>query len=95
MFQAFQTAVTVAVLFAVSAWLHTLTELWAWDQPRDVICDRSASPWDDPERRPSHADRRKALQRLCLGREFLQLTEGLALTPEIQQFVGRVINHAA
>ena len=41
------------------------------------------------------ADRRKALQRLCLGQELLQLTEGLALTPEIQQFVGRVINHAA
>jgi hypothetical protein len=81
--------------FHVTAWAHTLTELWAWDQPREVLCDRSASPWDDPERRPSHADRRKALQRLCLGQEFLQLTEGLALTPEIQQFVARVINHAA
>jgi hypothetical protein len=81
--------------FHVSAWVHTLTELWAWDQPRAVICDRSASPWDDPERRPSHADRRKALQRLCLGQEFLQLMEGRTLAPEIQQFVGRVINHAA
>ena len=81
--------------FHVSAWVHTLTELWAWDQPREMICDRSASPWDDPGRRPSHADRRQALQRLCLGQEFLQLTEGMALTPEIQQFVGRVINHAA
>jgi len=81
--------------FHLLAWVHTLTELWAWDQPRAAIGDRSASPWDDPERRPSHADRRKALQRLCLGQEFLQLTEGLALTPEIQQFVGRVINQAA
>jgi hypothetical protein len=81
--------------FHVSAWAHTLTELWAWDQPREAICDRSASPWDDPERRPSHADRRKALQRRCLGQEFLQLTEGLALTPEIRQFVGRVIHQAA
>jgi hypothetical protein len=81
--------------FHVSAWLYTLTELWAWDQPREAICDRSASPWDDPERRPSHADRRKALQRLCLGEEFLQLSQGQALAPEIHQFVGRVINHAA
>jgi hypothetical protein len=79
----------------VSAWLHTLTELWAWDQPREALCDRSASPWDDPERRPSHADRRKALQRLCLGAEFLQLSQGQALTPEIQQFVGRLMNLAA
>jgi hypothetical protein len=81
--------------FHLSAWVHTLVELWAWGQPREAICDRSASPWDDPGRRPSHADRRKALQRQCLGREFQQLAEGQALTPEIQQFVGRVINHAA
>jgi hypothetical protein len=81
--------------FHVSAWVHTLVELWAWGQPREALCDRSASPWDDPERRPSHADRRKALQRQCLGQEFQRLAEGQPLTPEIQQFVGRVINHAA
>ena len=81
--------------FHVSAWVHTLTELWAWGQPREAICDRSASPWDDPDRRPSHADRRQALQRQCLGQEFLHLAEGQALTEEIQQFVGRLINHAA
>jgi hypothetical protein len=81
--------------FHVLAWVHTLVELWAWGQPREVICDRSASPWDDPERRPSHADRRKALQRQCLGQEFQRLAEGQPMTPEIQQFVGRVINHAA
>jgi hypothetical protein len=81
--------------FHVCAWVHTLTELWAWDQPREMIGDRSASPWDDPGRRPSHADRRKALQRQCLEREFSQLVEGQALTPEIQRFVGRVIKQAA
>jgi len=81
--------------FHVSAWVHTLVELWAWGQPREAICDRSESPWDDPERRPSHADRRKALQRQCLGQEFQQLAQGQAVTEEIQQFVGRVINHAA
>jgi hypothetical protein len=81
--------------FHVSAWAHTLVELWAWGQPHEAICDRSASPWDDPERRPSHADRRKALQRRCLGQEFQQLAEGQDLAPEIRQFVGRVIKHAA
>ncbi len=81
--------------FHISAWVHALVELWAWGLPREALCDRSASPWDDPGRRPSHADRRKALQRHCLGQEFQQLTEGQALTEEIQQFVGRVINHAA
>jgi len=81
--------------FHVSAWVHTLVELWAWDRPREALCDRSASPWDDAERRPSHADRRKALQRQCLSQEFQHLAAGQTLTAEIQQFVGRVINHAA
>ena len=81
--------------FHVSAWAHVLVELWAWDQPRESVCDRSDAPWDDPGRRPSHADRRKALQRHCLGQEFRRLTAGQPLTPEIQEFVGRVIRHAA
>jgi hypothetical protein len=81
--------------FHVLAWAHTLTELWAWDQPREALCDRSAAPWDDAGRRPSHADRRKALQRHCLGQEFQRLTAGQPLAPEIQEFVGRVIRHAA
>jgi hypothetical protein len=81
--------------FHIGAWVHVLTELWAWGQPREAICDRSASPWDDAERRPSHADRRKALQRQCLGQEFTHLAAGQDLTPEIRQFVGRVIHHAA
>ena len=82
-------------VFHVSVWVHTLVELWAWGQPREALCDRSASPWDDPERRPSHADRRKALQRQCLGQEFQHLAAGVVLTTEIRQFVGRVVNHAA
>jgi hypothetical protein len=81
--------------FHVLAWVHTLIELWAWELPQEALCDRSASPWDDAERRPSHADRRKALQRWCLGQEFLHLAGGQPVAAEMQQFVQRVINHAA
>jgi hypothetical protein len=81
--------------FHINAWVHALIELWAWDQPKEAICDRSESPWDRAERRPSHADRRKALQRQGLGAEFRQRATGQALAPEIQAFVGRVIRHAA
>ncbi|MCA1820060.1 MAG: transposase [Halobacteriales archaeon] len=81
--------------FHVSAWVHTLVELWAWRLPAGAISDRRDSPWDDAERRPSHADRRKALQRQCLGQEFQRLAEGQDLTEEIQQFIGRLINQAA
>ena len=54
----------------LNLWVHTLVELWAWNQPQRQICDRSASPWDDPDRRPSHADRRKALRRCMLRAEY-------------------------
>jgi hypothetical protein len=81
--------------FHLSAWVHTLLELWAWDQPAESLRDRSASPWDDPGRRPSYADRRKALQRYGLGQGFLRLAGGRPLAPENQEFVGRLIRHAA
>jgi hypothetical protein len=57
-------------VFNLNLWLHTLIELWAWEQPAKKLRDRSASPWDDPERRPSHADRRNALRRECLQQVF-------------------------
>jgi hypothetical protein len=81
--------------FHISAWLHTLIELWARDQPREVLSDRSDSPWDDSARRPSHADRRKALQCHNLNQEFRRVTGGQLLTQDIQAFVARVIRRAA
>ena len=59
--------------FNLLLWLHTLVELWAWKLPQEQLCDRRRSPWDDPTRRPSHADRCKALQRTCFAEDFSQL----------------------
>jgi hypothetical protein len=56
--------------YHVTLWWHTLIELWAWSKPQRELTDRSASPWDDASRRPSHADRRNALRRQCLENEF-------------------------
>lgn len=55
----------------MNLWAHTLVELWAWDRPEDQLVDRSASPWDAEWRRPSHADRRKALTRAMLREEIV------------------------
>jgi hypothetical protein len=52
--------------YHLNLWAHTLVELWAWDRPEGAVVDRSASPWDAAWRRPSHADRRKALLREML-----------------------------
>jgi hypothetical protein len=47
-----------------------LTELSTWDRSSVELVDRRASPWDDPDRRPSHADRRNFLRRGILEKEL-------------------------
>jgi hypothetical protein len=54
----------------LNLWMHTLVELWAWRRKASSLTRRDDSPWDTPDRRPSHADRRKALQAACLAEEF-------------------------
>ena len=54
-------------------WWHTLVELWAWNRPHARLRDRSDSPWDKPERRPSHANRCQELRREALQEEYSSL----------------------
>ena len=59
----------------VGAWhlilgAYTLVELGAWHRSEAELVDRSASPWDNEWRRPSHADRRKAMSREMLRAEI-------------------------
>jgi hypothetical protein len=61
-------------VYNLNLWVHTLVECWAWNKPVEEIRDRTDSPWDDPERRPSHADRRKALRRMTIQNEYLSLS---------------------
>jgi SRSO17 transposase len=81
--------------FHMTLWAHSLTELWAWFQPREALCDRSDSPWDDAQRRPSHADRRKALQRSCLAEEYSYLVRRQPVASEIHRFITKLIHQAA
>ncbi len=57
-------------VYHLNLWLHTLIELWAWDKSAGPLCDRRDRPWDNPARRPSHADRRNALRRWCVQAEI-------------------------
>jgi hypothetical protein len=72
-------------------WLYTLVELWAWPLPARQLCDRRRSPWDDPTRRPSHADRRNALRRRCLEEELRAAQRRRPLTRKIRGFVRRLL----
>lgn len=60
--------------FHLNMWVHTMIELWAWDKPASVICDRSNSPWDGSPRRPSHADRRRSLRQTVLKKTFFEVS---------------------
>ena len=39
---------TNVAVYHLNLWMHTLVELWAWNRPHTELCDRSGSPWDDP-----------------------------------------------
>lgn len=60
-------------VYHLNRWVHTLLELWAWAKSPAQVCDRRESPWDARERRPSHADRRNALRRLCVQTEMQRI----------------------
>ncbi len=55
----------------LSQWVFTLVELATWDREHSTLTDRTGRPWDNPDRRPSHADRRRAVVREMLHEEFL------------------------
>jgi hypothetical protein len=57
----------------LNLWVHTLTEVWAWGRPEEAMSDRRDRPWDDAGRRPSHADRRRALQHEMLEEEYRRI----------------------
>jgi len=78
-------------VYHVALWWHTLIDLWAWHKPHEKLSDRKASPWDDPMRRPSHADRRNALRRQCLENDFRHEEVAGAIPPKIRRLWNRVI----
>ncbi len=75
---------TNVAAFNLNLWVHTLVECWAWHKPAEELCDRSDSPWDDPQRRPSHADRRKALRCQTLQNEYLSLSAAHPLSSKLR-----------
>lgn len=80
--------------FNLNLWVHTLVECWAWTKPVESIRDRQDSPWDDAERRPSHADRRKALRRETLQNEYLALSASHRRSSKIRQLYKRLLQLA-
>ncbi len=82
-------------VYNLNLWMHTLVELWAWDKKGRQLVDRSDSPWDDTERRPSHANRRKALRAQIMRNDLLTITATWSLPRKIIQLTRNLMNLAA
>ena len=80
--------------FNLCGWMYSLVEAWAWDKEEDELVDRSDSPWDNQPRRPSHADRRKALQREVMRAEIEAVLSGRPTKQEIRDLTERLLSMA-
>jgi hypothetical protein len=67
----------------LNQWMYTLVELSSWDVAKPELTDRRHRPWDNPDRRPSHADRRRAISKEMLEKQFLV---SLPKTPDTRKF---------
>ena len=85
---------TNVAVYHLNLWIHTLVELWAWNRTHAQLCNRRDSPWDDPERRPSHADRRKALRRHIMQTELSSITATWSLPRKILSLTRRLMASA-
>lgn len=82
-------------VYHLAMWLYTLIELWAWRKPAAELIDRSASPWDDATRRPSHADRRNALCGQCIDAAFQLTAAAKGVSRKIKRLWKRLRKYAA
>jgi hypothetical protein len=80
--------------FAVNLLLYSVVEAWAWERGEEELVARPA--WDqEEERRPSHADKRKALQREMLGAEIQAAVGKRADRKESLKLATRLLDLAA
>ena len=81
--------------FHVCVWTFTMTEAWAWGRGNDALVGhRTASPWDDGARRPSHADERRAWRRELLAEQIDAVLRPGLTEREIQAAAERLLNLA-
>jgi hypothetical protein len=70
----------------LNQWVYTLVELCCWDAEKSELTDRRARPWDNADRRPSHADRRRSISREMLQKLQKQFLAALPRTPDNGKF---------
>jgi hypothetical protein len=81
--------------FNLNLWMFSLVEAWAWNRSEEELSDRSRCPWDSKPRRPSHADKRKALQREALHAEIEAVLAGRPTKGAFRELAQRLLDRAA
>ena len=79
----------------LNGWVYTLVELYCWDAAKVELADRSDRPWDNPERRPSHADRRRTIAREMLRKPILKALPRTLNQPQFRMLLEHIITLAA
>jgi DDE superfamily endonuclease len=79
--------------FNLNLWMYSTVEASAWDKDEAELVDRS--PWDREPRRPSHADKRRALQREILQAEIEAVLSKGPNMEDIRALTERLLNMAA
>lgn len=79
----------------INGWLFTLIELESWETDVKTLVDRSERPWDNPNRRPSHADRRRMIAQQMLEKRFFEALEPGHRTPKMESLISDLLSLAA
>ena len=74
--------------------LFGMVELATWHRTSEELIDRKHYPWDDANRRPSHADRRNFLRRSMLLNEFNAALASQSITNKLKSTLKRLLNLA-
>ena len=79
----------------LNQWMYTLVEICSWNNSNEHLADRSDRPWDNPDRRPSHADKRRVISREMLENRFFAALPNIPQFAEIQRVITDVIRLCA
>ncbi len=79
----------------LNGWLYALVELCSWDVDKSALTDRSDHPWDNPDRRPSHANRKRSISREMMHQKFLTALPNTPNNHKLRRLFEHVINLAA
>jgi hypothetical protein len=79
--------------FTVNLVLYSVVEVWAWGRGEEELVSRP--PWDEEARRPSHADKRKAVQGEILRKEIQAALGERPKREEFQALAMRLLHLAA